>query len=299
MKSSKHISFIVLWIASLACGLPGLTIPDSNAISTAAAQTVIAGLTQNVPQEIFSPIPQVLELTSTTTFTFTPETPTVTPSVTQTPPPTFTATSVVPLMSVSVPTNCRVGPGKVYDQVGALLVGEIAEVYGRNPTNEYWYIRNPDSGPQFCWAWGEYATLTGPFLLLPVFTPPPTPTPTMTPTPSPSFISKYTGMDECVGWWVEIQLENTGPIAFKSVKIEVKDNATDIELATLSDGFTDIDGCLKTTTKDTLNPGDKFIVSSPAFTYNPSGHNIRTLITLCSSVGQKGACVTQKINFTP
>ncbi|HLA86914.1 MAG TPA: hypothetical protein VJL10_02725 [Anaerolineales bacterium] len=301
MRSSKRIPFAVLWIASLACVVPGLALPDVNAISTSAAQTVIAGLTQNAPQASLWPT-----LTAATpSFTFTPEPPTFTATETSTPTQTLTPTLIptatlsIPLISVSVPTNCRNGPGKVYVLQGALLVGETAQVYGRDPTNRYWYIRNPDSGSEFCWVWGEYATLTGPFMLLPVYTPPPTPTPTMTPTPSPSFTAEYSSLDSCVGWWVEIKLKNTGPLPFKSVEIKVKDKVTDIELVALSDGFTDLDGCLKTTIKDTLGPGDTFIISAPAFTYNPSGHNIRALITLCSNTGQKGACITRKINFKP
>jgi hypothetical protein len=291
-----YLSLAGLMIASAACVVPGMTVPDTDAVSTAAAQTVVAGLTQNAPLEIFSP---TAEMTSTPTSTFTPLPPTLTPTETQTPIPIFTPTPVFPLISVSVPTNCRSGPGKAYGITGSLLVGKVAEVYGRDPTGNYWYIRNPGAGAQFCWVWGEYATLEGPYQLLPVFTPPPTPTPTMTPTPSPSFTAEYAGLDSCNGWWVEIKLKNTGPIPFRSVNISVKDNATDVELVSLADGFTDQDGCLKTTTKDILSSEDTFTLSSPAFNYNPKGHNLRVTITLCSNTGQMGTCVTNKINFKP
>jgi len=98
------------------------------------------------------------------------------PAATDTPiPPTLT--SAVPYVSVSVDTNCRTGPGQVYDYVGALLVGELAEVVGRESTGRFWYIRNPDGITEFCWVWDEYATLRGDTALLPVLTPPPTPTP--------------------------------------------------------------------------------------------------------------------------
>ena len=62
-----------------------------------------------------------------------------------TPTPVFTSTPGIPLISVTVATNCRVGPGKVYDRVGALLVGQVAEVVGRNLNGNYWYIRNPNT----------------------------------------------------------------------------------------------------------------------------------------------------------
>lgn len=291
--SRAYISLTLLLIVGVACSAPGLATPDAGSISTAAAQTVIAGLTQDAPLEIPSP---TLELTLPPTLTLTP---TFTPTETQTSTPFFTATPLTPMISVSVPTNCRLGPGRAYDRAGSLLVGQTAEVYGRDPSGNYWYIRNPGAGAQFCWVWGEYATLTGPFVLLPVFTPPPTPTPTATPTPSPDFTLEYAGLDSCSGWWIEVLLKNTGPIAFRSVKIEVKDIITDVELVALTDGFTDLDGCLKTTTKDVLNPGDAFILSAPMFAYNPKGDAMRVNVTLCSNTGQKGACITKKINFTP
>lgn len=41
--------------------------------------------------------------------------------------------------------------------------------------------------------------------------------------------------------------------------IEIKDQVTEVELPAYTDGFTDLDGCLKTTTKDVINPGDTFV----------------------------------------
>jgi hypothetical protein len=189
--------------------------------------------------------------------------------------------------------------------VGALLVGETAQVYGRDPTGRYWYIRNPDRGSDFCWAWGEYATVSGNTSLLPVYTPPPTPTstftpkPTFTPTPSPYFEAAYSSLDTCVGWWVEIKLHNTGSIPFKSMGITIKDTDTDIVLANYVDGFTNIDGCLSSTTRDTLGLGKTHVVSAPSFNYDPSGHKLRATVILCSGVGQSGTCVTRTINIKP
>lgn len=303
-----HLFVAILLFVSLACAnLPVLSTPDAGTISTAAAQTVIAGLTQNAVQA--SP-------TATSTFTSTSEpptfTPTETPTITLTPTqtltvtPAFTPTPLVSLISVSTPTNCRNGPGKVYGMEGALLVGEFAEVYGRDPTNSYWYIRNPDSSSEFCWVWGQYATLSGPFLLLPVFTPPPTPTPTntplptFTPTPFSAFNVDYVGLDTCNGsWWAEIKLKNNGSVPLKSVSISVNDNVTGVVVVNLADGFTNMDGCLSKTTKDVLGLRDTYLLSAPAFTYDPTGHEIRATLTLCSDTGQKGVCMTKKHDFVP
>jgi hypothetical protein len=187
-----------------------------------------------------------------------------------------------------------------------LLVGESAEVFGRDPTGGYWYIRSPRSVNRFCWVWGEYAALSGPVQFLPVFTPPPTPTatatptPTATPMPSPAFNAKYAGLDSCGGnWWVEVDLKNTGSIAFRSMEIRVVDTVTKVNLTSLVNGFTDLDGCLNTTKKDVLESGSAFTISAPEFDYDPSGNKLRVTIILCSKTGQKGRCESKRIVFTP
>ncbi len=101
---------------------------------------------------------------------------TLQPKVTMTPTITLTPTQEKPMVSVSVDTNCRSGPGKIYDWIGGLLVGEQAEVVGQSMDGQYWVIKNPDKAGE-CWLWGNYATVTGPTAALPKYTPPPTPTP--------------------------------------------------------------------------------------------------------------------------
>jgi hypothetical protein len=80
------------------------------------------------------------------------------------------------MVSVSTNTNCRTGPGTVFDIVGALVVGEQAEVVGKGEWGNYWIIKNPDGAGE-CWLWSNYATVTGPTDGLTVYSPPPTPTP--------------------------------------------------------------------------------------------------------------------------
>lgn len=279
------LSVIVVLILSQAC-VPGISAPEVNAGNTAIAQTIVVALTQTATS--FVPI----SIQESPVSTFTPELPTLTPTETLTPTPVFTSTPLVPQVSVSEPTNCRVGPGRVYDRVGALLVGEVAEVAGRNPEGNYWLIRNP-RGDGYCWLWGEFAIVTGNLSVLPVYTPPPTPTPT------PNFQAFYAGKETCTGWWVDIELENTGGISFRSISLTARDTVTDVVVSLYADNFTNINGCTSSNTKDSLHPGDIRIVSSPAFTYDPVGHNLRATITLCSNPGQSGTCVTQVIHFTP
>ena len=285
------LSVSLLLIASLACALPS-AVPatgDPNIFGTFIAQTVAAALTQSaVPS-----MAPIVMASDTPLFTTTPEPPTLTPTVTLTSTPIFTSTPVIPQISVSIATNCRVGPGKVYDRVGALLVGQVAEVVGRNSTGNYWYIRNPSSSGNFCWLWGEYATVTGNFTNLAVFTPPPTPTPT------PNFALDYGGKDTCTGWWVDLDLYNNGGITFKSVALTLRDTVTETVLTMYADGFTDKDGCLDSVTRDNLHPGAERTISSPAFSYDPTGNKLRATVTLCSNTGQNGTCVTQVIEFKP
>ncbi len=172
---------VLLFVAS-ACAPPGLITPDPNAINTAIAGTSAAALTQTAQPAI--PITG-------------PESPTATRASSATPFPTFTPVVLGSQVRVSVDTNCRAGPGQAYARVGALLVGEVAEVVGRSADGRnYWIIRNPDRPGELCWLWGEFATLTGVTGILPAFTPPPTPTPspTLTPTrtPTPSTTPTHT-----------------------------------------------------------------------------------------------------------
>jgi hypothetical protein len=140
-----------LLVAALACNMPagGPAVPVQAAGPEVAAQPPV-----EIP--VTGPIETLL--------------PSPTPTITLTP------TSSVPMVSVSVNTNCRTGPGVVYDLVGALLIGEQTVVIGKYTPGNYWIINNPD-GVGICWLWGEYATVTGDTSGLPEYPPPPTPTP--------------------------------------------------------------------------------------------------------------------------
>jgi hypothetical protein len=302
MKSLKNF-FPLLILAMLACNAlaPIASAPNPKTLNTTVVETVVGALTLTARATTLTPL-----------FTFTPAPPTLTPTLTNTPTPIFTFTPLVPIVSVSVDTNCRNGPGKVYDYEGALLIGETAEILARNPSGDFWYVRNPDSsGSAYCWLWGKYATIAGNVAVLPIYTPPPPPTPTFTPSPTftpkptftpppaPNFNLSYSSKDTCAGWWVEFKLTNNGSVNFKSVEMTVEDLTAPTTLSNLTDGFTDINGCVSSATKDTLAVGTSAIVSAPAFAYDPTGHNVRATVTLCSNTGISGLCLTKKIQFTP
>lgn len=121
--------------------------------------------------------------------TTTPLPPTSTPAPSITPVPTNTAKPGNPVVSVTVTTNCRTGPGVNYRRIGSLYPGQVADLIARHPSQDYWYINLPGTGNN-CWLWGYYANPSGNYHNLPIYTPPPSPTssasetPTFTPSPT-------------------------------------------------------------------------------------------------------------------
>ena len=286
----KHqilMSIAALLIAVLACVQPGVPAPvqDPNAVNTSIVQTISARQTQ-----------EVLNNPPTATFTFTPETPTLTAEPTLSPVPDFTETPSIPQITVSVDTNCRVGPGAIFERVGILLVGETADIVGREPKGEYWYIRNPDEGDEgaeFCWVWGEYATVSGNTLPLLYLSPPPP--------PAAAVSVSFDKMGTCGNWWADFKLVNTSGALFKSVSITVTDTDTDpVTVASQSvNGFVHNSGCDAPVKKDSLVAGGTLSISSAQFAYNPSGHTLNAKISICTGDDQKGTCIKHELNFKP
>lgn len=301
-------SLLLIFMIIQACVPTGVPTVDPNSIGTFIAQTVAA----YTPTSPGIPVTGDNSPTPTLTVTMVPATATLSPSstaislmtstqaVTLTPLVTSTAALApgVVQISVSVPTNCRIGPGVAYVRVGALLAGEVAEVIGRHAAGNYWVIRNPDRVNGTCWLWGQYATVVGDTSALPVLTPPPPPP---TATPAPAFDIAYEGLESCTGtgWWVDLGLENLGGVSFRSLTFTIRDLDTDASLTQYADGFINRNGCSESVTRDTLAPGDSRTVSSPMFTANPSGHRLQVTITLCSNTGQNGTCITQSANMRP
>jgi hypothetical protein len=187
-RITVSLSFLLILLILSGCGLfSGQDeISSEDAVNTSVAETLavlsavetIAAQTLAVPGETEE---------AAITEEATPLPPTETPTELPTATIAFTATSGVPLAQVSVSTNCRTGPGIIYDWVSVLLVGQEAEVIARNADGSYWVIQNP-GGAGTCWLWGFYATIKGSTASLPVWDTPPTPTPlptnTLIPTPT-------------------------------------------------------------------------------------------------------------------
>jgi hypothetical protein len=190
-KQKLSLAMIVMAFmisCNLTTGVPigGPTIDPQTQIAQAIAGTQLAltqtalslqltqaGMVTNTPQATYT-----LQASYTPQFTYTPQ-PTFTPQYTYT--PQFTDTPGGVRVSVSVNTNCRTGPGDDYPIVGALQVGQFAEVVGRSQYSDSWIIRLPSNPAVICWLWAQYATVIGNTAGLPIYQAPPTQTPTTSP----------------------------------------------------------------------------------------------------------------------
>lgn len=170
MNKKIMISILVLALAAFACTMPGEA-PTQDATEETTDQPDLAATITAQALTLQAP-------TSTAEAPTETSTPEATATITLTPTPT------VPMVSVSVNTNCRTGPGVQFDLIGALNIGQTAEVVGKYQNGSYWVIKTPGSSGN-CWLWGNYATVSGNTSNLPEYPSPPTPTPSLTPTPTP------------------------------------------------------------------------------------------------------------------
>jgi hypothetical protein len=303
MKFKRRIAFpvLALLLSILACAAPATSLPapDSNQLNTAVALTVNAAITLSLVPH--GPLP-----TDTPASAISPEAPSLTSTETFTPTAMITFTPLVPMISVSVDTNCRSGPGKDYEYRGALLAGKTAEVIAREQSGNYWYIPNPDSDGNFCWVWGEYAIVTGNIAVLPIYTALPSPSPTITPsptytlTPVPAIKASLSKMETCSGkWWVNIKIKNIGGVSFKSYDISVTDTKTKVTQTDHADVFRDKEGCSVPTLNYVFSPGGTYSLSTPSFAKNLSEHNLNITLTLCAGLKQTGQCITEKVSVKP
>jgi hypothetical protein len=253
--------------------------------STYAAQTALAFSVNSTLQAL---------------ATFTPVN-TSTPSLT--PTATFTVTPTVPMVSVSVQTNCRSGPGTAYDKIGIVNVGQTAEVVGRSMYNDYWIIKLPSNPAITCWLWGQYATVVGNISGLPSINPPPTPTPKATLTPAPNFTVSFIDNTFCAPQHAfQFQVDNTGQITWESIRIIITDNTTSTTTTHTLDSFRSYEACTLESNQLNLEPGEGGHVANinpGQLAYDPSGHHFTAVFSLCSLDGLAGTCMDKTITFNP
>jgi hypothetical protein len=120
------------------------------------------------------------------------ETPTGTATATST---AVTASPTIPLVSVSVATNCRAGPSTDLVILASLVPGQSWQVVGKNTALNYWIVSIPGGGQ--CWLWGQYATVIGNTAALPEVPVPPLPATATPAVPKP--VTNLTYVVACQG----------------------------------------------------------------------------------------------------
>ena len=195
----KFISLALLAFVILSCNLPTqitlsapattTSTPSDLALTVTAQALLLSEMSNQTIQATYTPLAPSADTETPPSLT-----PTLT-SISATPTFTLTPTPSTPIVSVSLDTNCRKGPGQAYDITGALLAGETTEVVGKNSDSNYWIITNPDNPTTTCWLWGEYASVSGNQSNLSEISIPPSPTPTkLSP---PNAVSNLNGSGSC------------------------------------------------------------------------------------------------------
>lgn len=282
-----------LILLSLACNFPlmasqstGDQEKPAGFVETSIAETMAAigqGQPADAEEEIVQPDPP--------TATFTPEstdTPTLTPTVTDTPTPE------VAMIYASANTNCRTGQGTLFQWLVTMQQGESSEAVGIDTSGDYWYIRRPDQPNEFCWLWGKYATPSGPYESLPVYTPMPTPTPGF------DFKLTFHNVTHCVGnSYVQFRINNNGSFTLESWKSTGTDNSGGIaNLAVQEDKFFYHDNCPTTQSQIDLEPGEGSYLNV-TFLGDPTGHNLTVTIKVCAENGMAGECLKKTLDIKP
>jgi hypothetical protein len=178
--------------------------------------------------------------------------------------------------------------------LGALRVGQVAEVAARSTVPDYWYISNPDRPGGFCWLWGEFATLEGDPSALPALTPQPSPTPSL------DFILLFHGFQPCGGdTHAVFTIQNSSGATYMTGQVYLFDlsNSTDL-FGPLLDRhpFAPGAGDCPPGHGNFLPPGAAGYIIVP-FGELPTGVNARATIKLCTGDYLGGDCLTKTIDF--
>ena len=202
LRSNKFLIAMIVLMTILACNLPSGQTPTlgPDYVTTITAQAQLLQPSSNLISPIV--ITATPDLSIQIFFT---ETPAATPTLP-------TPTSGIAIITVSADTNCRSGPGKEYDNLGALLANESAEITGKNTATNYWIIKNPDHDG-ICWLWGKYATVTGDTVTIKEVAIPPTPTPSL-----PGAVKGLTANKIC--FFNGISYDLSGSISWEDVSNE-------------------------------------------------------------------------------
>jgi hypothetical protein len=173
------------------------------------------------------------------------------------------------------------------------LAGVDLNIVSKTTLDTYVIVENPNNSTQTCWLWTQYVDISGDLSSLPVATPPPAPTALV------DFSPSFYRIEICSGFDPAFKVVNTGSLTLQSYTIVVKDRTSSTTETSSSDVFDKRNGCDVTKAIPYIDPGQTGFVYASTFTYDPSGHDMKATITLCSHDGEGGKCTSQIINFTP
>lgn len=314
-KKLAALTALAALALSSACSMPGNqptpveatqgpAIPLDTQVAAIVEATLAAGTQIAIAgEETLAAGTQIAITGEATRSALTPEF-TFTPSLTAT--QTDTPTPEVPMLSVSQLTNCRTGPGTVYDKLGVINVGEKAQLVGSNADRDTWVIKLPSNPAITCWIWGLYASVEGNIAGLPVVPVPPTPTPlfTRTPTgtltPQSSFSLAFASTDYCLGLYrIKFKITNTGAVTWESNRVSVTDENLNLTLKVSRDKFLYYSSNCGELGDFNLEKGEIGFTTSEGFAANPRGHAISATVRVCSQDGLTGTCQAQTISFKP
>lgn len=276
----------ILFLISLACNLP-TSLPLNNINKPAGFVETSAAETLRAVEVIQSPAGTDSDVNGTQ---LPDETAISTPT-----PTDFSSTPGIARVYLSENTNCRTGQGTSFEKLTIVLKGEEADAVGVDTSGNYWYIRRPDQPSSFCWLWAEYATPTGPYQSLPVYTP--------IPTATPGFefgITYHTNIGFCGGFYVlQYRINNTGSLTLESWRTSSTDHTGGSNpLPNQQDKFFDITGCAPVGEMSNLTPGQAYYVNA-MFSNDPAGHDITVSVQICTENGLGGNCLSKAIRHTP
>ena len=305
------------------------------AIITQAAETIAAQVMATFTQAaLLAPTATPLPPSETPTEAFTPTLPsptatsTLTPTVVISPTAaagtpaaggaTSTATSASQVqLEAEFATNCRQGPGTQYDVVAVLPAGMPVEVFGRDRSSVWWYIRNPEDSAGYCWVWsgttevlgdasqvgGQGAATPGPAAQRTGTATQLAPTQQRTATPPPpsagAFRVPSVNIHQCGQPRMIFGIENRSGQAFESVEILIEDLDGDRDLyvpASEDLPFLDSDrDC--SSGADRLASGDLGYVGAFLNRTAAPGSRIRITLRFCTREDLEGACFERVIEF--
>jgi len=176
--------------------------------------------------------------------------------------------------------------------VGILLVGQTTEIIGRDAFNQYWYVRNLEVGPPYCWMSGEYAIISGnPFAVLVQSVPGEV---------GVDFEAEYRGQGKCSGeFWSVIHVKNLSRGTFKSINVVASDKDTGEVRSYNGNEFSSRDGCAEWRGTSTIAAESAALISGPVFPYSLDTHSMSVSITLCTEINLTGLCKTEIITYVP